>query len=359
MSKFAIAGAFLLLFGIILAIIAFTSSSPGVDRIYYIQAETIDWRYIPFESPEKLSNGTWISHSDSFKWKKSVYREYNDSTFTHRKMTDQTNRGILGPAIRASVGDSIVVHFKNSLDINASIDPRGVLYSYDEHEERRTVLPGDTFTYRWQVPERSGPSSNDPTSISWIYTSESHPEADVHSGLIGPIVITRRNQGSKKGIPIGVDKEFITLFASFDERKSNYYQENLERYIAANPGYVHLEEEHEDDGDGDDDDNQVAIWVKPSINGRQFDTLQGMSARVGDAVRWYVMSMENERYFHVPSWEGNTVVASGIRKNSLMIMSGQTMSVDMFPDNVGTWGLRCVFGDDMLNGMKTVYYITN
>ena len=33
------------------------------------------------------------------------------------------------------------------------------------------VAPGATYTYHWQVPERAGPGSNDPSSIVWLYHS--------------------------------------------------------------------------------------------------------------------------------------------------------------------------------------------
>ena len=33
------------------------------------------------------------------------------------------------------------------------------------------VMPGEQYTYRWSVPERSGPSTDDPQSIIWPYYS--------------------------------------------------------------------------------------------------------------------------------------------------------------------------------------------
>lgn len=39
----------------------------------------------------------------------------------------------------------------------------------------RLCLSGDIVTYRWEVPERSGPGPNDSACVPWIYYSKVDP----------------------------------------------------------------------------------------------------------------------------------------------------------------------------------------
>lgn len=50
-------------------------------------------------------------------------------------------------------------------------------------------------------------------------------ERDIHSGLIGPLLICRKDTLAKN--PVNT-QDFMLLFMTFDENKSWYYEENLE-----------------------------------------------------------------------------------------------------------------------------------
>ena len=62
--------------------------------------------------------------------KKAIYREYTDATFTQRKQrnSEEEYLGILGPMIKAEVGDTIEVIFKNLASREYSIHPHGLFY---------------------------------------------------------------------------------------------------------------------------------------------------------------------------------------------------------------------------------------
>jgi hypothetical protein len=47
-------------------------------------------------------------------------------------------------------------------------------------------------TYVWPVPVRAGPAAMDGSSILWMYHSHTDEVKDTNTGLIGPIVITKR-----------------------------------------------------------------------------------------------------------------------------------------------------------------------
>lgn len=82
------------------------------------------------------------SHSDSAvyftqadnriggKYWKARYTEYVDATFSRRKMPSdsEAHLGILGPVIKAEVGDILLVTFANKADKVYSILPHGVFY---------------------------------------------------------------------------------------------------------------------------------------------------------------------------------------------------------------------------------------
>jgi manganese oxidase len=126
---------------------------------------------------------------------KALYREYTDATFTSLRPADPSSAhlGTLGPIIRAVMGDTIEVVFKNNTGFPASIHPHGVAYGKDAEgvpyndgtsgadQQDDSVAPGATFTYRWTVPERSGPGPNDPSSIVWLY--HCHVDHHIEAGM--------------------------------------------------------------------------------------------------------------------------------------------------------------------------------
>src|SRR5689334_842509 len=96
-------------------------------REYYIAAEQVDWDYFP--SGLELMHGEdvpfpWGLHRQ---WKKTRFIEYTDGTFSRRKPQPDW-LGILGPIIRAEVGDAVVVHFRNLAQGYHSIHVHGLRY---------------------------------------------------------------------------------------------------------------------------------------------------------------------------------------------------------------------------------------
>ena len=66
------------------------------------------------------------------KYKKAIYRQYTDASFTKQKprTEEEEHLGIMGPMIKAEVGDTIEVVFKNLATRPYSIHPHGILYRY-------------------------------------------------------------------------------------------------------------------------------------------------------------------------------------------------------------------------------------
>src|ERR671910_590576 len=166
---------------------------------------------------------------------KALYREYTDASFTTLKPRppEWQHLGTLGPVIRAEVGDTIVVHFKNNATFPFTMHPHGVFYEKDSEgapyadgtsggdKADDAVPPGGTHTYTWEVPQRAGPGEGDPSSILWMYHSHTDEPADTNAGLIGPIIVGSEGSLNPDGTPVGVDREFVTVFTVFDENASH------------------------------------------------------------------------------------------------------------------------------------------
>ncbi|MFO1488310.1 MAG: multicopper oxidase domain-containing protein [Verrucomicrobiota bacterium] len=99
-------------------------------------------------------------------------------------------RGIPAPLIELNVGQTVICHFKNNLTNNvegASIHWHGIELDNDSDGTgvtQDTVLPGQTYTYRFIVP-RPG--------LYW-YHSHMLPGTTTYGGMYGPIIVQDTNE---------------------------------------------------------------------------------------------------------------------------------------------------------------------
>ena len=173
-------------------------------------------------------------------YRKVLYREYTDSTFRTLKPRPPQweHLGFLGPLIRAVVGDTIRVVFRNNGDRPYSVHPHGVLYDkssegvpYNDGTSGSDkaddgVPPGGTYTYVWPVPERAGPGPMDGSSVMWMYHSHVDEVRDINTGLFGPMIITARGKARADGSPNDVDREIVASFMQVEEQDSWLANEN-------------------------------------------------------------------------------------------------------------------------------------
>lgn len=304
----------------------------------------------------------------------ALYREYTDTTFSELKNVPEydAHKGLLGPVLRAEVGDTITVVFKNNLDFKASVHPHGVLYpknaegakyhdksdpKYDKADDK--VEPGVVYTYTWLVPERAGPPPDSKAnSVVWAYHSHVDEVADTYAGLVGPIVVTRRGEAMPDGRPRGVNREFFAFFQIFDENKGRLFGANLAKYLPgvdtakltgvatddtstgmAMPGMPMGTMNMGMDGDGDgmsmmmdnDDDTPMSLHnhdYRPptaeqaefyesnrmhSINGYVHCNGPTLEMQYGDTVRWYLLALGNMVDLHTAQWDViPTTICSGL-----------------------------------------------
>lgn len=299
----------------------------AATRHYYIAAEDVTWNYAP--SGINLLSAVPLPQAIrlNLRWPKTRFIEYTDDSFTTKKPQPDW-LGILGPVIRAEVGDEVVVEFLNRGHVAHDVHPHGL--RYDKNNEGSfyipfgrgdRVAPGQRFTYHWFATAASGPGPGQPSSIVWWYHAHVEPGMEINAGLIGPIIVTAKGKAKPDGSPKDVDCEFVTSFQIFDQ-------------MGGKPAGLFY-----------------------SINGYIFGNLPGLYMKRGDRVRWYLLAMGNEIDLHTPHWHGETVTEGGLHTDVVELLPGSMKTVDMIADNPGTWMFHCHVEDHMEAGMMAVYTI--
>jgi len=358
-----------------------SADSGGKIRSYYIAADEVDWDYAP-GGVNKMMGIKFDGYSKVFVekgphrigtvYRKAIYREYTDATFRQLKPrpAEWATAGILGPILRAEVGDTIKIIFKNNATHPYSMHPHGVFYDKDSEgapyddgtsgadKEDDAVPPGKTHTYTWKVPERAGPGPNDPSSVVWLYHSHTNERKDVASGLVGAMIVSRRGMADENGKPKDVDREFVCLFQLFDENVSWYLDHNIQTFTGDPKGVNKLEQDPVvDNGPFGLGSGFSVANVKLTINGYIYGTGPMMTMKRAERVRWYLLALGNQFSMHTPHWHGNVVLHDGKRTDVVPLMQAQMETVDMVPDNPGTWMFHCHIDDHMDAGMATLYKV--
>ena len=357
------------------------ANAEGKVRQYFIAADEIEWDYAP-TGLDQLTGKPFDHISMMFieqgkdrigrTYRKAVYREYTDATFTtlKKRPPEWEHLGLLGPAIHAEVGDTIKVLFKNNGTQSYSLHPHGVFYEKssegayyndgaNDPSRNGVVAPGGTHTYVWEVPERAGPGSNDPSSVVWLYHSHNYEPRDTDAGLIGSIIINRKGMAREDGTPKDVDREFVTAYFLINENGSWYLDHNIQAYTKDPKSVNKLEGKPVDDegnfslvGSG-----FTAANFRLTINGYLFGNMPLMTMHKGNHVRWYLISLGNGFNFHTPHWHGNVVTVNGSRTDVVLLSPAQMVTADMVPDNVGTWMYHCHISEHMMAGMTALYQV--
>jgi len=337
---------------------------PGVVRTYYIAADEVEWDYTP-----RGRNLAGLPHVENAEdeapgvgnhriYHKAIYREYTDGTFKTLKIRPQQweHLGILGPLIRAEVGDTIRVVFRNNTHLTVTMHPHGLSYKKDAEgalyndgtagtvKADDKVEPGGTYAYLWTASDSGSPAAMDGSSVLWMYHSHFVESTDINTGLIGPIIVTARGMARPDGSPKDVDREFITDFAIFDETDSWFFERNVGKQArtfhskALDPVLREVN----------------ALYT---INGYIEANLPLLTMRKGEHVRWYLLSNTNEDDIHMAHWHGNTVVWNWMRMDSIFLGPMAMATADMVPQNEGIWLFHCHVSDHYKNGMVGLYQV--
>uniref|UniRef100_A0A8C6VND9 Plastocyanin-like domain-containing protein n=1 Tax=Naja naja TaxID=35670 RepID=A0A8C6VND9_NAJNA len=220
-------------------------------------------------------------------FKKAIFRSYLDDTFQTPSTGGEYEKhlGILGPIIRAEVDDVIQVQFRNLASRPYSLHAHGLLY--EKSSEGR-------------ITKRSGPTDNTEICKSWAYYSGVNPEKDIHSGLIGPILICQKGMIDNYNWPIDI-REFVLFFMVFDEERSWYFEKSDKRTHAEKLIGVQ------------------SLNLQYSINGIPYQ-LQGLKMYKDENVHWHLLNMGGPKDIHVVNFHGQTFIEEGREDNQLGVL---------------------------------------
>jgi FtsP/CotA-like multicopper oxidase with cupredoxin domain len=341
----------------------------GRVRTYHVSADVVPWNYAP--SGKDQITGQPFGHDEApyvvegngrigATYLKCLYRGYADAGFhaPQQRPAADAYLGNLGPVLRAEVGDTIRVVYRNTCPFPTSMHPHGVFYDkasegapYQDgtsggQKDDDAVPTGGTHTYSWRVPDRAGPGPADGSSVMWMYHSHTDEVGDLYAGLTGMIVVTRAGMARPDGSPEDVDREVFLDFMVDNESKSPLLADNQEE------AGVPVESE-------DQESEEIAESnLKHGINGYLYGNMPMIDVKAGQHVRWYVMGMGTEVDLHTPHWHGNDVTVNGMRTDVVSLLPATMVIADMVPDDVGTWLLHCHVNDHIAAGMVTRYRVT-
>ncbi|NXH15516.1 FA8 factor, partial [Bucco capensis] len=311
---------------------------------YYIAAEEMDWDYAPVK-PASLDGENIRSlfleagpQRIGSKYKKVLFVEYEDATFTKRKVSDQPDKGILGPVIKGEVGDQFKIVFRNLASRPYNIYPHGLTNvgpyhamkpSQDKNVKDIPILPGESFTYSWRITTEDGPTQADPRCLTRFYYSSIDLVRDMASGLIGPLLICFKKSMDQRGNQIMSDRTRLVLFSVFNENHSWYLEENIRRFCT---DAAHVDTQ---------DPQFYASNMMHTINGFVFDNLQPKLC-LHDVVYWYVLNVGAQTDFLSIFFSGNTFKHNTIFEDVLTLFPFSGETVFMSLEKPGIWTLGCL-----------------
>jgi FtsP/CotA-like multicopper oxidase with cupredoxin domain len=99
--------------------------------------------------------------------------------------------------------------------------------------------------------------------------------------------------------------------------------------------------------------------VKQFLRCRIFCNLPGLTANVGERVRFHTLGIGSEADLHTPNWGGGVSVLrqGGKRTMSFGLLSGIAQSADTLADARGSWVYHCAVHDHQNAGMQAVYRV--
>jgi FtsP/CotA-like multicopper oxidase with cupredoxin domain len=287
-------------------------------REYWIQAQKVKWNIVPTGRDQMM--GTQVKGKTTFT--AYAYRPYSANFGS--PLGPAT---IPGPLIEAEVGDQVVVHYRNHVDVPTTIHPHGIFYAEEmdgAYKGQYTdpggfVQKGRTFTYVWEAREDS--------VGTWLY--HDHGPMDpvpVYKGMFGPLIVR------DPSAPNPPDKEFFLVMHSFS------------------PVATRL-------------NDQFAC-----INGRAYaGNTPTLRARVGQRVAFHVIALDDDFHtFHIHGHRWVDASGSGTDGNlgtgrvldTKTLGPGESFTFEFVEDNPGRWFYHCHVFSHLHMGMNGWYIVS-
>lgn len=284
------------------------ASIAGNRKEYWIQAEPVMWNIVPRKRDQMMGQPVRVGRTRGQAY---AYRRY-EPNFT-RPMGPAT---VPGPLLDATVGDTLVVHFRNTVPIPVTMHPHGAFYSAEMDGAYKGfwtdpggfVQRGRTFTYVWECPPG--------TQGTWLYHDHGPFEVTgIPKGLFGPMVIRDPDEPRP-------DREYFLGFHS---------------YL---PGVVAP--------------NRRTLWA---INGRAYTgNTPNLRAKVGDDVAMHIYGIDD--FFHTFHIHGHRwQEPGGTIMDNKTFGPGDSFRVRWIEDNPERWLYHCHVFSHLHAGMSGWYIV--
>ncbi|MBM3676451.1 MAG: hypothetical protein FJW96_01000 [Actinobacteria bacterium] len=297
----------LALLTLVLVLVAPRATAGDTIREYWIAAVPMTWNVAPNQR-NAIEHERFTRAQTTMRT--VVYRAFTKD-FEQPIPNAPGNQGLQGPLIKASVGDRIVVHFRNLDSFTNkphSMHFHGVRYGMGSDGAYipgfsgpgAVVKPGQEFTYRLTA---------EPGSAGvWPYHDHSTSMTDsIAGGMYGALSIAAPGERPP-------DREFVVFLST------------------------HLE--------------------FMTINGRAFvGNTPVFRAKVGELVQWDVLTLGDD--FHTFHVHGHRWLApDGTPTDTRVLGPAESFRVRWVEDVPGTWLYHCHVESHMMNGMIGIYRVT-
>lgn len=333
----------------------FQSSYQPVKREYWITTELIQkWDMVP-TGVAPMTNET-IYPERRYLHQPIRYR-LTDSNWNLLPMPDWQQ--LSGPIIRATVGDSVIVHFRNgdAVDMRLSIHPHNLLYDAANEGIWRAdmpaewpmvgtaggaIHPGDEFTYRWVATEKS-------VGVGPYHSHSFKPAEEIARGLIGLIIV---DQPPDHPEYIKYDTTVALIFKTYqalvDGNDSTPTTDACTYPLIPWNGGCHPREHVPEAQWPENIVDTAARGGGPevhTINGIAYANLPGLSFKQGQRVRLAIVAMNDEgSQNHTAHFHGEMlqeVSRQNLYKDVFDLPSAVALELMMKADNLGKWMLHC------------------
>lgn len=334
-------------------------------RQHYIAAAEIDWDYTPlgrdgcsgleFRDDQKVfTEPGW--YRPGSKYIKTVYKEYEDETFSNVRHSDTNITGIVGPLLHFEAGEIVKIVFKNMGTFLCNLHIVGFELIGDTLDTTG-IAPGAVTTYLFRAPKYISTSANDLSSVAYVYYSSVNPISHTAAGLVGVVAVTKPGMlDHNRKIPIGVGKAVPWLMNIFNENDSPHLTRSVKRY-ATNSNDVdtkvlqkYLEDEEWMEGN-----------TMHSVNGYLYSSVPAkIKFDSRETVRFYLFGFGSESSVHGPAWYGQTIKGRSLLGSSdmgLQIFPFNAQTVDVAMSSRGRWPFVCEVSDHVLGGMKMCFEV--
>ncbi|XP_061194272.1 coagulation factor V-like [Saccostrea echinata] len=299
-----------------LCLFSMITISYGKDIVYYVAIEEIDWTYKQTDQSESV-------------FRKAVFREYKDHTFTARKpVTSQ--QGLLGPVIRATVGDTLRIQVKNNAkrpysfytdNLNTKKNESGAAYLGSP------VYPGSTLTYVYTVTDANVPPAlSMEQCMTSLYYSDVNLIRDTNTGLVGMIVVCKSDV-------LPDIREIFLHYGTIYETESWYNNTN-----------------------GTDSLQHTAF---STINGYTHGNLPDIEVCINRKVRLYMTSLGGQNDIHTVVLYGHQFEIRNQRIDALSLYPGASIIAEFLTLEEGVWLLTTQHKSDNLYARLRVSACTN